>query len=113
MNINPATIRKLRIVASGTLFVTHTLSLAAFPTEGSVVRSRNVSKTRGGSVANILATLGQFAGVDAMLVAPLAGNSEGKTMARELERERVKTRFCRVWDGASVPSAWVLEAGES
>ncbi len=46
-----------------------------------------------------------------MLVAPLAGNNEGAMMVRDLEREGVNTRFCKVWEGASVPSAWVLESG--
>jgi ketohexokinase len=56
--------------------------------------------------------LGQFAGVDALLVAPLAGNDEGVMLKRDLERANVNTRFCKVWEGANVPSAWVLESGE-
>lgn len=103
--------RPLRIVASGTVFLTHTLTLPTFPAEGSVTRARNVSRARGGSVANVLAVLGQFSGVDALLVAPLAGNSEGGMLARDLKREGVNTKYCRVWEGASVPSAWVIEAG--
>jgi len=70
-----------------------------------------VSRTRGGSVANVLVTLGQFGSVDPMLVAPLAGNNEGAMMVRDLEKDGVNTRFCKIWDGASVPSAWVLESG--
>lgn len=105
--------RPLRIVASGTLFVTNVLALPSFPTEASISRARSVSKTRGGSVANVLVTLGQFAGIDAMLVAPLAGNSEGNMLIRDLQREGVNTRFCKVWEGAGVPSAWVLESGKT
>ena len=63
-------------------------------------------------VANVLITLGQFAGVDAMLIAPLAGNSEGSMLVRELQQEGVNTRFCKIWEGAGVPSAWVLESGK-
>ena len=104
--------RQLRIVASGTLFLTHTISVPTFPTESSVTRTRAIQRQRGGSAANVLATLGQFVGVDAMLVAPLAGNDEGVMLTRELERANVNTRFCKVWEGANVPSAWVLESGE-
>ena len=104
--------RPLRIVASGTVFLTHTLTLPTFPDEGTVSRARNVSRTRGGSVANVLAVLGQFPNVDALLVAPLAGNGEGAMLARDLQKEGVNTRYCKVWEGASVPSAWVIEAGQ-
>ena len=104
--------RPLRIVASGTLFVTNVLTLPSYPGEASIIRARTVSKTRGGSVANVLITLGQFAGVDAMLIAPLAGNSEGSMLVRELQQEGVNTRFCKIWEGAGVPSAWVLESGK-
>ena len=38
-------------------------------------------------------------------------SSEGAALVRELKREGVDTRYCRFWEGASVPSAWVLEAG--
>ncbi|KAL5512496.1 hypothetical protein ACEPAG_3149 [Sanghuangporus baumii] len=102
--------RPLRIVASGTVFLTHTLSLPTFPAEGAISRARNVSRARGGSVANVLAVLGQFSGIDALLVAPLAGNSEGAMLARDLQREGVNTKYCKVWEGASVPSAWIIEA---
>jgi hypothetical protein len=30
---------------------------------------------------------------------------------RDLEREGVITRYCKIWPGAGVPSAWVLHAG--
>ncbi|THH09641.1 hypothetical protein EW145_g1870 [Phellinidium pouzarii] len=102
--------RSLRIVASGTLFLTHVLTLPSFPGEAAVARARSVASSRGGSAANVLAALGQFTGVMALLVAPLAGNSEGKALARDLQRERVDTRMCRLWDGAGVPSAWVIES---
>lgn len=105
--------RPLRIVASGTLFLTHQLSLPSYPGEGSIARARTVTRTRGGSAANVLAALGQFAGVEALLVAPLAGNSEGAALVRDLARERVNTRHCRIWEGTGVPSTWVFESGAS
>ena len=103
--------RPIRIVASGTIFFTHALTLPSFPDEGTVSRARTVVRTRGGSAANVLATLGQFADVKAMLIAPLAGSSEGTVLVRDLQREGVDTRYCRVWEGANVPSAWIIEAG--
>ncbi|KAH8110469.1 hypothetical protein DFH11DRAFT_768622 [Phellopilus nigrolimitatus] len=105
--------RPIRIIASGTVFLTHVLTLPTFPGEATVARARTVTRERGGNVANVLAALGQFAGVDAMLVAPLAGNGEGAMLVRDLQREHVNTRFCKVWDGASVPSAWVIESEDS
>lgn len=104
--------RPLRIVASGTLFVTHTLSLPVHPTPSSVTRAHSVEKTRGGSASTLLSLLSQFPSVDAMLVASLGGNAEGKMILRDLEREGVNTRFCKIWDEYGVPSAWVLHAGE-
>jgi hypothetical protein len=125
--------RPLRIVASGTLFLTHTLSLSSHPAPTSVTRAHAVNRTRGGGVSVVLKTLvqlGACAGgvgsgeagppqlwipqlVDAQLVAPLAGNEEGRTLMRELESDGVSLRHCKVWDGASVPTAWVLHAGVS
>jgi hypothetical protein len=111
--------RPLRIIATGTLFLTHTLSLREHPVPGSVSRAYAVARTRGGGasfVLKLLMQLGQVQGqgvVDAQLVAPLAGNDEGRMLMRELEGEGIGLRFCKVWEGASVPSAWVLHAGVS
>lgn len=55
--------------------------------------------------------LAQFPGVEAMLVASLGNNDEGKMVISQLECEGVSTRYCKVWEGASVPSAWVLHSG--
>ena len=41
--------KQLRIVASGTLFLTHTLSLPCHPAPSTVIRAHSVHKTRGGS----------------------------------------------------------------
>jgi hypothetical protein len=104
--------RPLRIVASGTLFLTHTLSLPFHPIPSSVTRAHSVEKTRGGSASTLLSLLAQFPVVDAMLVASLGGNDDGKMILRDLEREGVNTRFCKVWANYGVPSAWVLQTGE-
>lgn len=103
--------RPLRIVASGTLFLTHTLSVPTHPAPSTVVRAHSVTKSRGGSASTLLSLLAQFSRVEAFLVAPLGGNDEGKMILRELEREGVTTRYCKIWKGAGVPSAWVLESG--
>lgn len=109
---SPAIQRPLRVVASGTLFLTHTLSLPTHPEPSSVVRARSVTRSRGGSASTCLAILAQFPSVEAMLVAPLGGNDDGRMIIRDLEKERVSTRFCKIWNDAGVPSAWVLDAGK-
>ena len=103
----------LRIVASGTLFLTHTLELPTHPAPSTVHRAKSVSKSRGGAAAACLSILAQFPGLDTKLVASLSNNDEGKMIIDQLEREGVSTRYCKIWEGASVPSAWVLHAGVS
>lgn len=105
--------RSLRIVASGTLFVTHTLSVPSHPAPSSVVRAHSVEKSRGGSAATLVSLLAQFPGTETALVAPLGGNDEGTMIIKELEREGVSTRYCKAWKGLGVPSAWVLQSGAS
>lgn len=103
--------RPLRIVASGTLFVTTSLGLPTHPEPNSAVRAHSVSRVRGGSASTCLSIIAQFPSVEASLVAPLGGNEEGRTIIKELEAEGVRTRYCKVWPEAGVPSAWVLHAG--
>jgi len=98
----------LRIVASGTLFLTHTLELPTHPAPSTVNRAQSVAKSRGGAASACLSILAQFPGVDAKLVASLSNNDEGRMIIDQLEREGVSTRYCKIWEGASVPSAWVL-----
>ncbi|KAH9927643.1 uncharacterized protein B0H18DRAFT_1084714 [Fomitopsis serialis] len=105
--------RPLRIVASGTLFLTHTLELPTHPLPNSVLRASTVIRSRGGAASTCLSILAQFAPVEALLVAPLGGNEDGRKLIRDLERERVSTRFCKVWEEAGVPSAWVLHADDT
>ncbi|KAF9003966.1 hypothetical protein BDQ17DRAFT_467964 [Cyathus striatus] len=109
----PPAVKPLRIVASGTLFLTHTFSLPSHPTPSSVVRAHSVEKARGGPASTVLSLLAQFPAVEAALVAPLGGNDEGQMIIRDLENEGVLTRYCKVWKGAGVPSAWVLNGAES
>ena len=105
--------RPVRVVACGTLFLTHTLSLASHPEPSAVVRAHSVARSRGGSASTCLSILAQFPGVEAMLVAPLGGNEEGRVIISDLERDGVSTKHCKIWEQSGVPSAWVLQAGES
>ncbi|KAJ7066980.1 hypothetical protein C8F01DRAFT_1208267 [Mycena amicta] len=86
-----------RVMASGTLFVTHIFNIPTHPHPSTtpVVRAHSLSH------------------VETFLVASLAGNEEGRAIIRELEREGVSTRYCKVWKGAGVPSAWVFEAADN
>ncbi|KAJ3558240.1 hypothetical protein NM688_g1036 [Phlebia brevispora] len=93
--------------------MTHTLSLPTHPEPSAVLRAHSVSRTRGGSASTCLSILAQFQAVEAMLVAPLGGNEEGRIVIRDLELESVSTRLCKVWDDAGVPSAWVLHADDT
>ncbi|KAG5643010.1 hypothetical protein DXG03_001748 [Asterophora parasitica] len=108
--IRPPT-KPLRIVASGTLFLTHTLNITSHPAPASTVRAHSVEKTRGGSANTVLSLLSQFPSVESVLVAPLSGNDEGQRILRDLESEGVITRYCKIWKNVGVPSAWVLHAG--
>ncbi|KAG6890119.1 hypothetical protein C0992_003072 [Termitomyces sp. T32_za158] len=102
--------KPLRIVASGTLFLTYTLSIPAHPAPSSVVRAHSVEKRRGGSANTLLSLLAQFPSVEAVLVAPLSGNEDGEMIIRDLNNEGVITRYCKIWKDISVPSAWVLHS---
>ncbi|CAA7266996.1 unnamed protein product [Cyclocybe aegerita] len=104
--------RPLRIVASGTLFMTHTLSVPCHPAPSTVIRAHSVDKTRGGSANMVLSVLAQFPAVESVLVASLGGNEEGRMILRDLENEGVITQYCKIWRDAGVPSAWVLNSAE-
>ncbi|KAG7089592.1 hypothetical protein E1B28_011259 [Marasmius oreades] len=103
----------MQIIASGTLFLTHTLSVPCHPAPSTVIRAHAVEKSRGGSASMVLSLLAQFPCVDTALVASLGGNDEGQALIRQLEKEGVITRFCKVWRNLGVPSAWVLHASEN
>lgn len=104
--------RPLKVVASGTLFLTHTLGLPTHVSSGAVIRAHSVAHARGGAASTALSILAQFPGVDALLVAPLGGNEEGRVVLQQLQRENVSTKYCKVWENAGVPSAWVMQAGK-
>ncbi|KAG6812958.1 hypothetical protein H0H92_015077 [Tricholoma furcatifolium] len=105
--------RPLRIVAAGTLFLTHTLVVPTHPAPSSAVRAHSVEKRRGGSANTLLSLLAQFPSVEAVLVAPLSGNEEGQAILRDLDAEGVNTRYCKIWKNFGVPSAWVLHASDN
>jgi hypothetical protein len=108
----PPTTRPLRVVAVGTLFLTHTLSLPTHPGPGQSVRAHEYSHCRGGSAPAVLSVLSQLNADKCWLVASLGGAQEARAVARELEAEGVSTRYCKVWEGAGVPAAWILHASE-
>ena len=108
---SPST-RSLRVVAAGTLFLTHTLSLPTHPGPTQTVRAHEYARSRGGSAPAVLSVLSQLHADKCWLVASLGGAQEARALARELEAEGVSTRYCKVWESAGVPAAWVLHAGE-
>jgi hypothetical protein len=108
----PPTTRPLRVVAAGTLFLTHTLSLPAHPGPGQTIRAHEYARSRGGSAPAVLSVLSQLNADKCWLVASLGGAQEARVVARELEADGVSTRYCKVWEGAGVPAAWILHAGE-
>lgn len=59
-----------------------------------------------------MSLLAQFPSVEAVLVAPLGGNEEGRMILRDLEKEGVITRYSKIWKAAGVPSAWILHSGK-
>ncbi|KIO23461.1 hypothetical protein M407DRAFT_78022 [Tulasnella calospora MUT 4182] len=114
--------KRLRIVASGTLFITHNVHVPSTGNENpntagktTVLRAQSVSRTRGGSAATILSVLCQFnpplpklAIVEAWLVAPLGRGPDASALLGELEKEGVRTKFCARREGEGVPSAYVI-----
>ncbi|KAG8694439.1 hypothetical protein FRC09_009849 [Ceratobasidium sp. 395] len=103
--------RRLRIVASGTLFVTHTLTVSALPNQNTT-RASAVRRERGGASATVLSILAQFTHVEAYLVAPVGGGQEGRAMLKELETAGVKTKLCAKRDASGVPAAYVICAAD-
>jgi hypothetical protein len=99
----PPPTRPLRVVAAGTLFLTHTLSLPAHPGPGHTIRAQLRGQRASWPRRALAAERGQV----------LACCEPGqRAVARELEAEGVNTWYCKVWEGAGVPAAWVLHAGE-
>jgi sugar/nucleoside kinase (ribokinase family) len=103
----------LRIVASGTIFTTHTLNVRSFPSEGSTARAQSVSRRRGGAAANSLAVISQFSGTKTWLVAPIGGGTDGAGLVRELEEAGVSTKFCVRREGEGIPTAFIIKSSPS
>ena len=108
----PTSTRPLRVVGVGTLFLTHTLSLPSHPGPTQTIRAHEYVRARGGSAPSVLCVLSQLNADKCWLVASLGGAQEARVVTRELEAEGVSTRYCKVWEGAGVPAAWLLHAGE-
>ncbi|KAI0052815.1 hypothetical protein FA95DRAFT_1553093 [Auriscalpium vulgare] len=106
-------LKPLRVLASGTVFFTHTLTIPSHPSPSSNVRANAYERSRNGSASTVLAVLAQFHADACWLVASLGGNDEGKEVIRELEKTGVSTRYCKIWEGAGVPGAWVLHANDT
>jgi hypothetical protein len=108
--------RRFRIVASGTLFITHTLNVNSLPDHSqntdSTTRASSVRRERGGASATVLAILAQFNHVEAYLVAPLGGGPEGEAILKELEAANVRTRLCARRDASGVPVAYIMCASK-
>lgn len=109
--------RPLRIFATGTVFLTHTLFLPSYPHPGSASRAQAVQTSRGGASGHVLAVLAQLgvtvpsAGeVEPMLIASLGSNTEAQRLRDVLETSGVRTKYCKIWPGLGVPTAWVMQA---
>jgi hypothetical protein len=108
--------RRFRIVASGTLFITHTLSVGTLPEHAhksnSATRASSVRRERGGASATVLSVLAQFNHVTAYLVAPVGSGPEGEAMIKELEGANVNTRLCARRDANGIPAAYIMCASK-
>ena len=110
----------LRIFATGTVFLTHSLLLHSHPLPGTVNRAQSVITSRGGAAAHILALLAQLAAtvpsagdVEPLLIASLGGNADAARLRDALEVVGVRTKYCKIWPGLGVPSAWVVHARDT
>ena len=97
--------RSLRVVAAGTLFLTHAFSLPTHPGPMQTICAHEYARSRGGSAPTVLSFLSQLYADKCWLVASLGGMQETRALACELEAEGVSTR-CKVWESAGVPAAW-------
>jgi sugar/nucleoside kinase (ribokinase family) len=75
------------------------------------VRAHEYVHSRGGSAPAVLSVLSQPHADKCWLVANLGSSQEARGLARELEAEGVSMWYCKVWEGAGVPAAWILHAG--
>lgn len=77
-----------------------------------IKRKDTTERTKFVSYVQLLSLLAQFPGVEAVLVAPLGGNEDGRMVLKDLENEGVVTKYCKIWRDAGVPSAWVLHSSK-
>lgn len=108
--IRDASKNPFRIVATGTIFLTHTISIATFAREGSNVRAQTVVRHRGGAAAASLSVIAQFGGTQPWLIAPIGGGGEGASLRVELERERIRTELCAKRESEGVPKAFIIRS---
>ncbi|KAF8509886.1 hypothetical protein BU17DRAFT_55849 [Hysterangium stoloniferum] len=109
-NSHPFSRPPLRILASGTVFITQKLLVSSHPEAGGVARAQSVEKSRGGHSANVLAVLSQFRIGEVQFSGPLPGSDEGGLISRELEYQGVGTLFSILRENKGVPTAWIIEA---
>lgn len=109
-NQRPLGQRPLRILASGVVFLNHTISVKDFPEEGSNTRAQTVVRLRGGAAPACLSVVAQFADTQSWLVAPIGGGSEGSALRVELEREGINTQLCAHRESDGVPKAFVIKS---
>jgi hypothetical protein len=111
---SPSTSKPFRIFSTGTIFLTHSLDLPSHPVPGTASRAQAVSTARGGSAGHVLGFLATLpAAVEPMLIASLGGSPDATRLRDELEAGGVRTKYCKLWPGLGIPSAWVMHARDT
>lgn len=64
-------------------------------------------------LAQLCATVPSAGDVEPMLVASLGSNTEAQRLRDVLESCGVRTKYCKIWPGLGVPSAWVMHARDA
>ena len=108
-NSGPSIPGPLRVVASGVVFLTHTITMSGeLPPAGSNSRAQDVIRHRGGAAAACLSVISQFAGTQSWLIAPIGTGPEGEALRVELQREGISTQLCARREADGVPKAFVI-----
>lgn len=108
------TSKPFRIFSTGTIFLTHSLDLSSHPVPGTASRAQAVTTARGGSAGHVLGFLAALpTAVEPMLIASLGASLDGIRLRDELEAGGVRTKYCKIWPGLGVPSAWVMHARDT
>ncbi|KAG1722575.1 hypothetical protein EDB19DRAFT_1859344 [Suillus lakei] len=111
---SPSISKPFRIFSTGTIFFTYSLDLSSHPVPGTASRAQAVTTARGGSAGHVLGFLAALpAIVEPMLIASLGGSPDGTRLRDELEAGGVRTKYCKLWPGLGVPSAWVMHARDT